>query len=66
MILLTNYTIQIHSFAVAQLVDGLRYKVAGSIPDRFIGIFLSLNPADCTAIDSASNRNEYRGYFLWG
>ena len=66
MILLTNCTAHINSFAVAQLVDGLRYKVASSIPNGVIGIFLSLNSSDCSAVDTASNRNGYRGYFLWG
>ena len=59
--MLTNSTAHINSFAVAHLVDGLPYKVADSIPDGVIGIFLSLNPSDCIAVDSASNRNEYRG-----
>ena len=35
-------------YAVAQLVEGLRYKpkVAGSIPDGVTGIFQWLNPSD--------------------
>ena len=33
---------------MAKLVAGLRYKVVGSIPEGVFGIFLSLNPSDCT------------------
>jgi hypothetical protein len=35
-------------------------KVAGSIPDGVIGIFLGI----ILPIDSASNRNEYQQYYL--
>ena len=35
-------------YAVAQLVEALRYKVAGSIPDGVIGIFHRHNPSDRT------------------
>ena len=34
--------------AVAQLVEALRYKVAGSIPDGVIGIFHRHNPSSRT------------------
>ena len=40
-------------------------KVAGSIPDGFIRIFHWYNPSG-PGVDSASNRNEYQGYFLVG
>jgi hypothetical protein len=57
--------------AVAQW---LRYcvtnqKVAGSIPDGVMEIFIDINPSDLTmalGVDSASNRNEYQEYFLVG
>jgi hypothetical protein len=57
--------------AVAQLFEALRYswKVAGSIPDGFIGNFLltqSFRPHFVPGVDSASNRNEYQEYFLGG
>jgi hypothetical protein len=42
-------------------------KVVGSIPDYVIGIFHWHNTSDRTVAlghDSASNRNEYQGYFL--
>jgi len=35
-------------YAVAQLVDALRYKLAGSIPDGVIGIFHLNNPSGRT------------------
>ena len=38
-------------------------KVAGSIPDGVICIFWHNSS---TGVDSASNRNEYQEYFLWG
>jgi hypothetical protein len=46
-------------------------KVAGSIPNGVTGIFvdLSFRPHYGSGVDSASNRNEYREYFLgegWG
>jgi hypothetical protein len=41
-----------------------RCKVTGSIPDGVIGIFHWYNPFGRTMIDSASDRNEYREYFL--
>ena len=44
-------------------------KVAGSIPARVIGIFIDIKSfrSHCgPGVDSASNRNEYQGYFLWG
>jgi hypothetical protein len=46
---------------VAQLVDATSRKVAGSIPDGVIGIFLWHNASGLTM---ASNRNEYQEYFL--
>jgi len=42
-------------------------KVAGSIPDGVIGIFIHIKSFRShygTGIDSASNRNEYQEYFL--
>ena len=39
-------------------------KVAGSIPDFVIGIFLWHNPHYGPGVESASNRNEYQEYFL--
>jgi hypothetical protein len=50
---------------VVQFVEALRNsrKVAGSIPDCVIGIFLWHNPSD-PGIDSASSRNEYQECFL--
>ena len=42
-------------------------KVAGSIPDCVTAIFHWHNPSGrtvATGVDSASNRNEYREYFL--
>jgi hypothetical protein len=41
-------------------------KVAGSIPDGFIGIFPWPNASGLydPGVDSASNRNEYQKYFL--
>jgi len=42
-------------------------KVAGSIPDGFIGIFHWHNPSDrTTALESTQplNRNEYQEYFM--
>ena len=39
-------------------------KVAGSIPDGVTGIFHW--PHYDPGVDSASNRNEYQEYFLWG
>ena len=44
-------------------------KVAGSIPDGFIGIFHWHNHSCLTmapGVDSASNKNEYQQYFLEG
>ena len=44
-------------------------KVADSIPDKVIEIFLfisSFRPLYRPGVDSASNRNEYQEYFLWG
>jgi hypothetical protein len=38
-------------------------KIADSIPDRVTGIFHLLNTSG-SAVDSASNRNEYRGSLL--
>ena len=39
---------------MAQLVEALRYEVAGSIPDGVIRFF----------VGSTSNRNDYQEYFL--
>jgi hypothetical protein len=44
-------------------------KVTGLIPDGVVGISHWQNPfgrAVAPGVDSASNRNEYREYFLWG
>ena len=41
------------------MVQALRYKLEGSIPDGVFGI-IHYGPA----VDSASNRNEYQEYFL--
>jgi hypothetical protein len=41
------------------------WKIAGSIPDGFIGIFHLPIPSG-PGVDSASNRNEYQGYLLGG
>ena len=44
-------------------------KVAGSIPDGVIGIFLftlSFRPHYGPGVDSACNKNEYQEYFLGG
>jgi len=42
------------------------WKVAGSIPDGVIGIFHWHNPSSRPGVESVSNRNEYREYFLGG
>jgi len=40
-------------------------KVSGSIPAGVRGFFIDIkNPTDRTMVDSASNRNKYREYFL--
>ena len=42
-------------------------KVAGSIPDGVNGVFIeikSFRPHYGPGVDSASNRNEYREYFI--
>ena len=51
--------------AVAQLVEALRYKVVGSIPDGFIGIIndIILLARLGSGVNSASKRN--RNIF-WG
>ena len=44
-------------------------KVAGSIPAGVIGFFIDIKPFRShygPGVDSASNRNEYQEYFLWG
>ena len=54
------------SFVVAQLVEALRYKPGGRGFD-LVGISHWLNPSSRTngaGIDTASSRNEYRGYLL--
>ena len=43
-------------------------KVAGSIPAGVSGLFIDINSFRSPygpGVDSASNRNEYQGYFLW-
>ena len=52
-------------YAVAQLVEALRYKPEGRGFDSrgVTGIF---QVAQWPWIDSASNRNEYQEYFLGG
>jgi hypothetical protein len=49
--------------AVAQWLTycATNQKVAGSIPDGVMEFFIDINPS---GVDSASNRNEYREYFL--
>jgi hypothetical protein len=40
-------------------------KVADSIPGGVMEFLIDINPSDRTiGIDSASNRNEYREYFM--
>jgi hypothetical protein len=53
-------------YAVAQLVEALRCKVAGPIPDGVIEIFRSpnLSSHSVSGVDSASNINEYQESFL--
>ena len=46
-----------------QLVEALRYKPEGSIPDGFIGMF-HWNPHYGPGVDSTSKRKEYQEYFL--
>jgi hypothetical protein len=55
--------------AVAQWVRycATNHKVAGSIPEGIMEFFIDINPSDRTMAQgfvSASNRNEYREYFL--
>jgi len=51
-------------YAVAQLRHhGASWKVLGSIPDAFMGIFQLLNPSG-PRVDSASNIIEYQGILL--
>jgi hypothetical protein len=49
-------------YAVALLVEALRYRVAGSIPDFHWNFSFRLHYGP--EVDSASNRNEYQEYFL--
>ena len=49
------------------VVKVLCYKVAGSIPAGVNGFFIDIKSFRShydTGVDSASNRNEYREYFL--
>ena len=39
-------------------------KVAGSIPDGALEFFIVMDYG--FGVDSASNRNKYQEYFLWG
>jgi len=55
--------------AVAELVEALFYKFAGSIPDGFTGIFHWHNPSGCTkalgliqSLTEMSTRNIYWSY----
>jgi hypothetical protein len=57
------------SYAVAQMVEALRYKPKGRgiVPDGVIGICHWHNPSGrnmALEVDSASNRNENQGYLL--
>ena len=54
--------------AVAQLVEALCYKPEGRGFDWNWNFSLtqSFRPHYGPGVDSASNRNEYREYFLWG
>jgi len=56
-------------YAVAQLVDELRYKPEGRGFDFRLGHWdFSLNeffrPQYCTGVDAASNRDEYQGVIV--
>ena len=56
-------------YAVAQLVEALRYKSEGrGFDSRWCHWNFSLTksfwPHYCPGVDSASNRNEYQEYFL--
>ena len=53
---------------MAKLVDALRHKLEGSIPDGLIGIFHCHIPSSHTdpGVYSASITNEYQEYFLGG
>src|SRR5215475_112494 len=57
--------------AVAQLVEALRYKSEGrGFDSRWyhwnFSLTKSFRPQYGPGVDSASNRNEYQGYFLGG
>ena len=54
--------------AVVQLVEALRYKPEGrGFDSRWCHLGFSLFRSHCDpGVDSASNRNEYREYFLGG
>jgi hypothetical protein len=55
--------------AVASRHCATSRKVAGSFPDCFINIFYCCHPSGHSVtlgVDSASNRNDYQGYFLGG
>jgi hypothetical protein len=49
-----SHALQLQGHAVAQLVEALRYKPEGSIPNGVTG----------PLVDSTSNRNERQEYFL--
>jgi len=53
---------------MAQLIEALRRKVAGSIPNGITGIIHWHNPSGGydRGVDWASNRNECQEYFLGG
>jgi len=56
-------------YAVAQLVEALRYKPEGRGFDSRLchwefSLTLSFRPHYGPGVDSASNRNEYKEYFL--
>ena len=65
----THYTLKQAGTAVAQWLKcrATNRKVAGSIPAGVSGFFIdikSFRPHYGPGVDSASNRNEYREYFL--
>jgi hypothetical protein len=54
----------VNGYAVAQLFEALSYKVAGSIPDGFTGIFHWHNHSGPNVVLGVDHRNEYPEYFL--
>jgi len=52
--------------AVALLVEALRYKPEGRGFDRDFSSTYSFRPHIGPGVDSASNKNEYKRYFMGG